>query len=97
MTNPNRKELPDNPDVARFVRDRDDMWNIIYESFTRGAQQTAQQIYNNYNDHDCHQITIGVLIRAMGEPTAFANAAAAFDNEMRKLMGMAPADDPLGL
>lgn len=93
---PNRNELPNNPDLARFVRNSDEMWNIIYDSFTGRAQETAQRIFDSYNDHDCDQIVISVLIRAMSEQTVFANAAATFDNEMRKLMGMDPANDPLG-
>lgn len=93
--NVNRSEWPNNPELSNLLN-QDEAWNIIYDSYTRSTPEAmAQKIYDSYNDHDCDQLAMAVLFRAMRCPPQLVQAAAKFDNELNRLMGKVVADDPL--
>jgi hypothetical protein len=85
------RPIDNNPDLSNLL-DQNLGWNTAYDAMTRGAKDTAQQIYAVYNDYDCHKIAQAVLAAAMQKPLPqIVTAATAFDDEIRKLLGMSPA------
>lgn len=95
MTTLDRKNLPNNPELKNLL-DQDEAWNIIYDSHTRSTPEAmAQQIFERYNDRDCDTIAMAVIIKAMSCIGPLMAMGIRFDDELRRLMGMKPADDPL--